>query len=223
MRTAVEELSAAFEKAGGIRVEADYAGSGMLITRAQGDPEADLFMPGDVWYVDRLDEKAGLIAEKTPVAYFVPVIIVAKGNPRKIASPADLFRPDVRAALGDPEACQVGRISGEILAKNGLDRAKLACKESVTVNELGVWVQMKDADAAIVWDAIAANIAKDVDVVEIPPEKNVISSVVVGRMKTSKDPEAARQFVEFMTSPAGREILNRNGYRTEPPRATATD
>ena len=217
LRRAVEQLSAEFEKQTGIRVEPDYAGSGMLVTRAQADPDADLFMPGDVWYVDRLQDKAGLIAEKTPVAYFVPVIIVAKGNPKAIRSLADFFRPDVAVALGKADACQVGRISGAILAKNGLDRGHLTPKESLTVNELGVWVKMKDVDGAIVWDAIAANIADAVEVVEIPPDKNVISRVVVGRMTTSKDRDAAKRFVTFMTGPTGREILRRNGYRIDAP------
>lgn len=217
LRKAVEQLSVEFEKQTGIRVEPDYAGSGMLITRAQGDSDADLFLPGDVWYVDRLQEKAHLIAEKTSVAYFVPVIIVAKGNPKGIHSLADFFRHDVSVALGKADACQVGRISGEILAKNDLDRGRLTPKESLTVNELGVWVKMKDVDAAIVWDAIAANIADAVEVVEIPPDKNVISRVVVGRMTTSKDVDAAERFVTFMAGPTGREILRRNGYRTDAP------
>ncbi|MCK5919725.1 MAG: substrate-binding domain-containing protein, partial [Methylococcales bacterium] len=90
MRHAVEALSMAFEQQSGIAVEADYAGSGTLVTRAMGDPSADLFMPGDVWYVDRLHEKTGNIEEKLTVSYFVPTLIVAKGNPFGIRCVGDL-------------------------------------------------------------------------------------------------------------------------------------
>ena len=124
---------------------------------------------------------------------------------------------DVRVALGRAKACQVGRISGRILKKNGLDRADLSPKESLTVNELGVWVKMSDVDAAIVWDAIAANIADSVEVIEIPVDRNIISRVVVGLMRTSKDKEAARRFIDFMTGQKGRAILKKNGYRVEAP------
>ena len=217
LRRAVERLIADFESQTGIRVEADYGGSGLLVSRAQADPQADLFMPGDVWYVDRLDELAGLIETKTAVSWFVPVVIVRKGNPKAIRGLEDFFRSDVSVALGRPDACQVGRISGRILAQNGLDRSALRPKESLTVNELGVWVTMGDVDAAIVWDAIAANIADSVDVIEIPKEKNVISRVVVGLMKTSANPEAARKFIAFVTGDTGRGILRQNGYRTEAP------
>lgn len=217
LRRAVDELVAEFEKETGIRVVPDYGGSGMIISRAQLDPQADLFMPGDVWYVDRLQEKAGLIESKTPVAYFVPVIIVAKGNPKNVRDVADFFREDVTVGLGNPKSCQVGRISERILEKSGLDRTKLDPKESVTVNELGVWVKTGDLDAAIVWDAIAANIADSVEVIEIPKDKNIISRVVVGLMKTSGNKDAARKFIDFMTGETGQAILRGKGYRTESP------
>jgi hypothetical protein len=46
LREAVEALAAAFQGETGIAVEVDYVGSGVLISRAKGDPQADLFMPG---------------------------------------------------------------------------------------------------------------------------------------------------------------------------------
>jgi len=216
LRRAVDELAAEFEKASGIRVEPDYGGSGMIISRARLDDRADLFMPGDVWYVDQLAKQAGLIESKTMVAYFVPVIIVRKGEQR-IRGLEDFFDKDVKVALGNPKACQVGRISEKIFAKAGLDASKLEAKQSLTVNELGVWVKVGDVDAAIVWDAIAANIVDSVDVVEIPPAQNIISRVVVGLMTTSTNKPAARRFIDFMTGPAGRAILEGKGYRTTAP------
>ena len=88
---------------------------------------------------------------------------------------------------------------------------------SLTVNELGVWVKMGQVDAAIVWDAIAANIAEEVDVVAITAEKNRISRVVLGVMRTSDEMAAAELFMHFATGPEGRAILSETGYRTDPP------
>ncbi len=217
LRPAVDELIDAFAAETGIAVEPDYAGSGVAVSRARQDPHADLFIPGDAWYVDRLQELSGLVEERSPVAWFVPVIIVAKGNPKEIASLADFARDDVRVALGRAEACQIGRISGRILKKGGVSRSDLSARESLTVNELGVWIKMGTADAAIVWDAIAANIADSVDVIPIPPEQNVISKVVVALLETSEHKPAARKFVAFMTGDSGQAILKRKGYRTEAP------
>jgi len=218
LRTAIDELSAAFEAKTGIAVIVDFAGSGMLITRAREDDAVDLFMPGDVWYLDRLQELTGKVASKTDVSWFVPVILVKKGNPKHITTLADFYRDDVRVALGNPKACQVGRITATILKKHGLKREDLGTvKESLTVNELGVWVKMDDVDVTIVWDAIAANTAESTDIVSIPKEKNVISHVVVGLMKTSQKTESAQRFIDFVTSDEGRAILKKRGYRTEAP------
>lgn len=217
LRPAVDELAAAFKQETGIAVEVEYGGSGIILSRAREDARADLFMPGEMWYVDRLQELAGTVQSKTAVAWLVPVIAVAKGNPKQIKGLADLYRDDVSVALGRADANQVGRISGEILALNGLDRGKLQCKESLTVNELGVWVTMGDVDAAIVWDAIAANYADAVDAVSIPKDRNVISQAGLGLLKTSRHPVEAGRFVVFVTGEQGRGILRQKGYQTEAP------
>jgi len=217
MREAVEALTAAFQRETGIVVDADYAGSGVLISRAKGDPQADLFMPGDVWYVDRLAEVTDNVAQRIQVSYFVPTIIVAKGNPKKVSSLKDLARPDLKVALGNPQACQIGRLSVQIFAKVGLDSAALNAKESFTVNELGLWVQMRDVDAAIVWDAVAAGIRESVDTVEIPQAVNEISTVVCARLKSAPHPKEAQRFLQFLVGPTGQRLLREKGYRTEPP------
>ena len=194
----------------------DYGGSGLVLTRARADNSADLFMPGDVWYVDRYEELTGTKTERASVAYFIPRLIVQKGNPLKIKGITDLTRPEVKkVGLGKPDACQVGRISAAILKKSGVDVADLEVQESLTVNELGVWVRMKSVDAAIVWDAIASNNADDVEIVEIPPEQNIISHVVLGVLPTSRRPEKARKFLEFLSGPEGKEILENNGFTTK--------
>lgn len=217
LRRAVERLTSIFKQKTGITVETDYGGSGMIMARARESRNADLFMPGDVWYVDHLQEMNGKVAAKFPVAYFVPVIIVQKGNPKKIKGLQDFLRPDLKVALGRAKACQIGRLCKKIFAKNGIDRAKIPARESLTVNELGVWVKMKAADTSIVWDAIANNISDAVDTLAIPPEQNIISRVVIARLKSSQAPTAANQFIEFISGPAGKKILRELGYRVDKP------
>jgi molybdate transport system substrate-binding protein len=220
LRHAMADIADAFTARTGIKVQTDYAGSGVLITRLKLARQGDLFMPGEVWYLEQV-EKEGLVASKKTVACFVPVIIVPKGNPKNIRSLADLVGPGVRVAIGNPKACQVGRATEELIAKNAIDAAALQKNvvfSSVTVTELGVQVQTKAADAAIVWDAVAANIAGDVDVVQIPIAANVISDVAVGVLKVSKNPAAAEKFVQFLTTDEAKTLFHNRGYRTERPK-----
>lgn len=219
LRPALAELTEQFREQTGLTCEVDYGGSGLILSRAKADDQADLFIPGDVWYVDRLDELTSNVQQKTTISYFVPTIIVQKGNPKQIKGIADFEREDIKVALGNPKACQIGRLCVKILANAGLDAEGLAAKLSLTVNELAVWVKMKDVDASIVWDAIAAHVADDIDMLEIPREHNEISTVVAGLLKTSQHPEAARQLLAFITSPAGQRTLQAKGYRIGPPYA----
>lgn len=218
LRLAVDKLTAAFEKQTGIQVEPDYGGSGVILSRAQEDPHADLFLPGDAWYVDQLQARSGRVVQRAPVAVFVPVLIVAKGNPRQIQGLSDLARSDVRVGLGKRDVTQVGRVSEAILRRVGVDLSARPPKESLTVNELGVWVKLRDVDVAIVWDAIAANVADDVEVIQIPPEQNMLSDVVAARLSTSRYPEAAEKFLEFLGSDEAHRILEENGYHVTAPK-----
>jgi len=213
----VDKLASAFEAESGFRVEPDYGGSGLILARAREDGQADLFFPGDAWYVDRLQELAGSVAERATVAYFVPTIIVAKGNPKGVNGLADFMRPDLRIGLGKAEANQIGRVSAAILSKTGFDLAKRKPQEALTVNELGVWVKMNAVDAAIVWDAIAANMTNDVHAIAIPNEQAIVSDVVLARLAGSRNPEAAGLFLAFVKGAQGQRILQQNGYRVSVP------
>jgi len=83
IRPAMEELAARFEKANDCRVIATYAGSGTLFGSLQAGTEADVHVPGDIWYVHKARDK-GMVASHKALAWFVPVIGVQKGNPEGI-------------------------------------------------------------------------------------------------------------------------------------------
>ena len=110
LRPAVSEIISSFEERTGVRVHANYQGSGMLLGQISSSQKGDLFMPGAKFYVDRAVE-TGLADPSTEriVAYFVPVIFVRKGNPLGIRSVRDLTRGGLRVGLGDERACAVGR------------------------------------------------------------------------------------------------------------------
>lgn len=219
LRPAAAEVIERFTARTGVKVETDYSGSGMLISRIKLSRDGDLFMPGDVWYLEQV-EKEGLVQSKTMVSYFVPVILVQKGNPKAIRGLADLTRSGIRIALGNPEACQIGRLSERIFTKNGIDGKAIKANlvfSGVTVNELGLQVKMGRADAAMVWDAIAAYYADCADVVRIPTKQNEISRVAIGILNSSRNKHLAEEFVRFLVSDTGKSIFQRHHYQTSLP------
>jgi len=215
----VAELVETFSAESGCRIEADYAGSEVLLSRIKLKRQGDLYMPGDKSYVD-LAAEAGMIASSTPACYFVPTILVVKGNPKKIASLQDLTRDGIRLGLGDAKACAIGRQVKKIFAKNGIawgSVEKNLVFQSLTVNELGVQIQAGSLDAVIVWDAVAKQYLRHGELVEVPPAQNVISTVPIGVLSFSERKDLAKRFVAFATSARGQAIFRKHKYRVEPP------
>ncbi len=213
----VAELVEEFGRREGVDVACDYRGSETLLSSIKLTGEGDLYMPGDVHYIE-LAEKEGLIASSKTVCYFVPVILVRNGNPKNVRTLEDLKRRDVKVGLGNPKACAIGRKTSKIFAKNHIDEQDVNVSfRALTVNELGNHIQIGSLDAVIVWDAVAAYAGDKGQIVRIPREQNVISTVAVGVLKSSKHPELARKFVEFVTSARGKEVFQRHHYTTTLP------
>ena len=217
IRPPVAEIVERFREKHGVMVQCDFAGSEVLLNKAKISRRGDLFMPGDQYYLSQA-QRAGLIASTHVVAYFVPVILVQRGNPKNIQSLADLKRPELKIGLGDARACAIGRVCSQLLANNGIDEQQLpVVYRSVTVHDLGNQIKLKSLDAVIVWDAVAAYYSREGDVVRIPSEKNVIATIAVGILNSSEDPQLAEKLVDFLTSPEGKEIFARHRYTVEKP------
>ena len=219
IRPAVSKIIDAFTKETGITVEANYAGSGQLIASIRASKLGDLYMPGDVGYIEQAQE-FDLAEEPHIGCYFVPVILVQKGNPKNIRTLADLVRPGIKLALGNPKACAVGKKTVKIFKKNSIDQdaaQKNVVFSSATVNELGVQIKTGHADATIVWDAMGAYFRETADTVPIPAEQNVISTVAVAVLKCAKNRPAAVRFAEFVEGPKGKAIFRANNYTVDKP------
>ena len=216
IRPPINEIIELFEEETGIEVKPNYAGSGVLLTQIQLTQDGDLYMPGDEMFILRAEEK-GYITEKRFAAYFVPILLVQKGNPKRINSLEDMGKPGVRVGIGDPEACAIGEVTKSILEKNGLEiqMRENIVYTSTTVIELANAVKLKTIDAAVVWDAIAAFYTEDSEVVQIPQEQNVIVRIPIGVLSFSQKKELARKFIDFVASDRGRRIFEKYGYTTK--------
>ncbi|MCE5279340.1 MAG: substrate-binding domain-containing protein [Planctomycetaceae bacterium] len=218
LRPVADKLAAAFQAESGIKVECDYGGSGEVLARAREDGRADLFMPGDGWYIERMEELAPeRVVQRQTVAYLVPVIIVRRENEktRSLKGLADLAAGDLRVGLGKNPSTQIGRTSAIMLTQADVHIPPQRLQEALTVNELGVWVKMKSVDAAIVWDAIAAALGDEVATIRLPPEQSPVSPVVAARLSTSKSPEIAKRFLAFLAGQKAQDIFKETGYSTK--------
>ena len=118
------------------------------------------------------------------------------------------------AAELEEDTAQVRQLARRVyqLIDSGVKRRPGGVSFSGLLNELALAVQLGNVDAVICWDTNARHFSAHGDIVAIPREENVISPVPIVVLKCSKAPDAAREFVEFVRSEKGREILTANNY-----------
>ncbi len=215
LRPAVDDIVEQFTARAGIPVRVDYNASSLLLGRIQIGREGDLFLPGEEHYV-QLAREAGLIHESRTATIFVPVIMVGRGNPKRIQTLSDLTQDGVRLGLADERTAAIGRLARQILEKNALCRdaiEKNLVYESLTIPELAAAVDLGHVDAAIVWAPVAAGFA-NAETVPIPPDKNILAAVPIAVLSCSRHKAAARTFAEFVLSEQGQAVFRKHGYDT---------
>ncbi len=219
IRPPVAELIEIFKREHDVEIFTDYAGSEVLLSKIKLSRRGDLYIPGDKHYIEQA-LREDMILSRRSVFYWIPTILVQKGNPKNISGLEDILRPGLKLGMGDPNACAIGRTSQQILAKNNItweEVKKHVSYLSLTVNELGMQIQAKSLDAVIVWDAMAQYYSKYGDEVPIAPEKNLISTVDIGVLKFARNRELAEKFVDFITSERGQEVFEKHNYSTKSP------
>ncbi len=214
-RLPIEEAAAAFTAEEGVRVDVTFAGSGCLLAQAEMTGKGDVFIPGEVHYLDQAIER-GLADAAVSIAYLQPVIAVPSGNPLDIHDLVDLAEPGVRVGLGDPTSVAVG-VASERWLESELDEATRARLDAnvrtraINVNELGSQLALGALDAAIVWD-VTVELFPTLDAVAPASGRPFRTIITGGVLGCSREPLAAGRFLEFLTSEAGAAIFRRHGY-----------
>jgi molybdate transport system substrate-binding protein len=232
MRPVFERLAELYQQETGQSIEINSADSGELLAHIEFQAQGDLYVAHDP-FLDTI-MKRGLALDGWTLAEISPVIIVSKGNPKHIRGLQDLARADVQLALTDPNASTLGRMLPTIFSKAGMDLNALMRKKNVIIHRSGSHVanlvQMKSADAALVWGAVAILRAKDLDTVPIAhehlpaPYVDAVTSatgktyklapvrVTICSLRCSDQRKQAKAFMEFVVSDAARKVLEEYGF-----------
>jgi molybdate transport system substrate-binding protein len=200
---AFEEIATGLED---VEVEFNFLASSDLAAQIIEGAPADVFASADEANMQRVIEE-GLASDSVVFGENRLAIAVQEGNPQGISSLTDLEDPDLVVALCNEE-CPAGRYAREIFEGAGLTVEP----DSNEADVRGVLtrVGLGEADAGLVY---VTDIAADPDVegVEIPDEDNVIASYPIAVLDGA--PPVASEFVDLVTSDAGRRILNDYGFQ----------
>jgi len=143
----------------------------------------------------------------------------AERNTVKINEFEDLGEEGVKISIGNPEHVPAGKYAMKVLSNLNITNPELASKivknivsKDVNVRAVLDKVVSKEVDAGFVYRTDAYTEIDKVRIIEIPEEINVVPEYPIAVLKDSDGREAASEFVRFVLSREGQEILTSYGF-----------
>ena len=212
---AFKEIGQKFEATkSGVTVRYNFAASGVLIQQiAQGAP-VDVFASADQETMNRGAEQklVDLDTRRDFAANSVVLVAPAQGGP-ELKSLADLSKPEVkRIAIGKTETVPVGRYTKQSLAAANL-WAPLQPKlvQADSVRQVLDYVARGEVEAGFVYRSDAAIMA-DKAKVALTAGGHTPVTYPVAVVSESRQKALAKEFAEYLRSPAAQDVLARFGF-----------
>ncbi|HKX43211.1 MAG TPA: molybdate ABC transporter substrate-binding protein [Burkholderiaceae bacterium] len=212
---AFKEIGKKFESGRpGSTVRFNFAASGVLIQQiAQGAP-VDVFASADQATMSRgIDSKLIDPDTRRDFAANSVVLIVPAQGAGAVKAVADLPRPEVRRiAIGKTETVPVGRYTKQVLDSANLWTAlEPKFVQADSVRQVLDYVARGEVDAGFVYATDAALMADKVKVAQTATGHAPVT-YPVAVVAESRQKALAKDFIEYLRSPAAQEVLVRYGF-----------
>ena len=207
----------------GVDVVFNFAGSQQLAQQiGQGAP-ADLFASANASQMAVAIESGRVVSGTEQL--FVRnrlVVVTPVDNPAGIATLADLAKPGLQIVLATKEV-PVGQYALDFLDKAEADGTLGAgYRDAVLANVVSyeenvrtvlAKVTLGEADAGIVYRSdVTPTAAEQVQRIGIPDNLNTIASYPIAPLSDSPHAALAQQFIDYLLSPEGQQILEDAGF-----------
>jgi len=233
----IDELLAAFRKAHpqyrrifvetlppGILAQ-QVAGGAITIGNLRISLQPDVYTAGKA----RMAQMQTWFSDTATYAWNKLAILVQKGNPMHIRRLADLGRDALRVSMPNPAWEGIGRQITAAFVKAGGEALKAKIMDTKVQDSSTYLTQIhhrqtpmrilyQQSDAGPVWYSEAHYqqlLGHPVEVVRIPEQENIRATYVAGRLKKAPHPQAARDFMDFLVSPAAKAVYRKYGFETE--------
>lgn len=221
----LEEIKTGFSGSYGVAVAVMISTGSSAALRAQIEQgaRADIFLSADTSNPAALLDEGLVDGSLVAFATNHLAIVVPKGNPAGISSPADLARPNVRIIAAGPDV-PITKYAGQVVTKlaalPGYPAEFAASYESNIVSRednvgaVVAKIALGEGDAAIVYVSDAK--AADVVSVSLPVEADVTATYSGVVLKNAAGPRAAHAFLDWVRGTNGQQVLAKFGFSPAP-------
>jgi len=193
----------------GVTVKLNYAGSSDLAQQIVNGAPADVFAAASDATMKTVTD-AGLTAAK-PVTFAKNVLQIATppGNPKGIATFADLAKPGVKVVVCAPQV-PCGAAAQKI--EKATNTALKPVSEEADVKSVLSKVETGDADAGLVYVTDVNSAGNKVQGVNFPEASQASTNYPIAVLKKAPAADLANQFVTLVTGEQGQKALEQAGF-----------
>ncbi|MFG2130685.1 molybdate ABC transporter substrate-binding protein [Streptomyces sp. NPDC048751] len=193
----------------GTKVTFSFGGSDSLAASITGGAPADVFAsasPKTMKIVTDAGDASG-----TPATFVRNQLEIATlpGNPDKVSSLKDLTKSDLKVVLCAKEV-PCGAAAQKALDAAGLKLTPVSYEQDVKAALTKV--ELKEADAAVVYKTDVHAAGGKVEGVEFPESADAINDYPIVQLKDTKNAGTAQAFIALVRSAQGQKVLSGAGF-----------
>ncbi len=197
-----------------VKISYNFGASGALQQQIEQGAPADIFISAAQKQMDALEQKGLLLSGTRANLANNSLVLVVPDKSTGVTNFNALTEAKVKKiAIGEPRSVPAGQYGEQVLQKLGVfDKVKPKLVYANNVRQVLASVESGNADAGLVY-ATDAKISKNVKVVATAAE-NSHSPIVypMAVLKSSKNPQAAGEFVKFLSRQPAKEVLQKYGF-----------
>ncbi|WP_413167081.1 molybdate ABC transporter substrate-binding protein [Capilliphycus salinus ALCB114379] len=198
-----------------VKLTYNFASSGSLQQQIEQGAPVDVFISAAPRQMNELEQKGLLLSgtRKDLLNNGIVLVVPKRGN-SSVKTFQDLTNGQVgKVAIGEPESVPAGRYAKEVLTSmNMYDKLQQKLVFAKDVRQVLTYVEGGNVDAGMVYTT-DAKISDQVSIVATAPAGShspIIYPVAV--IKDSKNPEAAKGFISFLSSNTAKSVFERYGF-----------
>jgi molybdate transport system substrate-binding protein len=215
---AFAEIGPRFTSKTGIRVVFSFGATADLAKQIENGAPFDVFAAADSEHIEQLESK-GLLTPGTRALYARGRLVMwlPPGSNLKAERIQDITaKPFERIAIAKPDVAPYGRATVESLRALGIwNEIEARVIYGQNVSQTKHYAATGNAEVAFIPLALVK--PGEGSYLEVRQELHQPINQAVGIIKDSPKQAAARQFVDFLLSEEGQELLTKKGYTRSPP------
>lgn len=216
LRPALEEIASRYRAVSGVQIKPIYGSSGNFYQQIQNGAPFDFFFSANADYPKKL-EAAGLIVPGTYYEYAwgkIVLMVPASSSLDVKHGLSLLLDPAVKkVAIADPRHAPYGQAAVAAMKTEKIyDRVSSKLVTGENISQAASFVLSGAADVGVVALSLALSAGPQVRYAEIPSNDYPPMRQACVALKSSKHPELAAKFQEYLQTEEVRKILERFGF-----------